>query len=51
MSVLLYPCIYCVAMSMDMFVLCVTCLLFGCACYFVVECDGGVKCGWRYSIG
>ena len=24
--------------------------MFGCVCYFVVECDGGV-CGWRYSIG
>ena len=24
--------------------------MFGCVCYFVVECDG-VVCGWRYSIG
>ena len=21
--------------------------MFGCVCYFVVECDGVVKCGWR----
>ena len=25
--------------------------LFGCVCYFVVECDGFVECGWRCSIG
>ena len=25
--------------------------MFGCVCYFVVESDGVVKCGWRYSIG
>ena len=25
--------------------------MFGCVCYFVVECDGVVKCGWRCSIG
>ena len=24
--------------------------MFGWVCYFVVECDGFVKCGWRYSI-
>ena len=24
--------------------------MFGCVCYFVVECDVGV-CGWRCSIG
>ena len=46
------------------FVLCVACLtvfvnwclvkqfaMFGCVCYFVVECDGVVVCGWRCSIG
>ena len=25
--------------------------MFGCVCYFVVECDGVVTCGWRCSIG
>ena len=25
--------------------------MFGCACYCVVECDGVVECGCRYSIG
>ena len=25
--------------------------VFGCVCYFVVECDGVVVCGWRCSIG
>ena len=44
-------------------VLCLACLtvceLFGeknrnilrCGCYFVVECYGGVECGWRCSVG
>ena len=55
-SVMLYPCILCVAQLMDMFILCVACLmvfvnclvkqfaiyLFGCGCYFVVECYGSV---------
>ena len=56
-SVMLYPCIFCVALSMDLFVLCAACLtvcelfgetirnMFGWVCYFVVECDGVVKCG------
>ena len=43
LSVMLYPCILCVALLMDLFVLCV-CELFGetirnmigCGCYFVV---------------
>ena len=60
---MLYPCMFCVALSMDLFVLCVACLtvcelfgetirnMFGCVCYFVVECDGVVECGWRCSIG
>ena len=51
-SVMLYLCIFCVALSMDLFVLCV-CELFGESirnmfrgvCYFVVECDGVVRCG------
>ena len=25
--------------------------VFGCACYFVVECYGGVECEWRCSVG
>ena len=45
----------CVALSMCLFVLCVACLtvfvnclvktirnVFGCSCYFVVECNGAV---------
>ena len=62
MSVMWYPCMFCVALSMDLFVLCVTCLtvfvnylvnhnMFGCVCYFVVECDVVAVCGWRCSIG
>ena len=57
MSVMLYPCMLCVALLMCMFVLCVACLtvfdsvcellgetirnVFGCSCYFV-ECYGCV---------
>ena len=25
--------------------------MIGCVCYFVIECDGVVVCGWRCSIG
>ena len=46
-SVMLYPCILCVALLMDLFVLCICelfgetiCNMFGCGCYFVVECYG-----------
>ena len=60
-SVMLYPCMVCVALSMDLFVLCFACLtqtycelfhqtirnMFGCVCYFVVDGDGVVVCGWR----
>ena len=57
MSVMLYPCMLCVALSMCLFVLCVACCVFdsvcelfgetirnvfGCSCYFVVECNGSV---------
>ena len=63
-SVMLYPCMFCVALSIDLFVLCVACLtvFVNClvkqfaiclgVCYFVVE-DGDVVvvCGWRCSIG
>ena len=52
-----YPCMLCVALLMCLFVLCVACLtvdsvcelfgetirnVFGCSCYFVVECYGCV---------
>ena len=49
MSVMLYPCMLCVALLMCLFVLCVCDLfgetirnVFGCSCYFVVECYGCV---------
>ena len=58
MSVMLYPCMLCVALLMCLFVLCVACLtvfvnllnytgetirhVFGSSCYFVVECYGCV---------
>ena len=54
MSVMLYPCMLCVALLMCLFVLCVACLtvfvkfgktirnVFGCSYYFVVECYGCV---------
>ena len=46
MSVVLYPCIFCVALLMDVFVLCVACLnVFECGCCFVAECYGCVSCG------
>ena len=56
-SVMLYPCMFCVTLSMDLFVLCVCELwqtirnMCACVCYFVVESDGVVECGWRSSIG
>ena len=60
MNVMLYPCMFCVALSVDLFVLCVVCLTVFVNCLvtqfaiclrvFVVECDGVVKCGWRRSI-
>ena len=61
-SVMLYPCMFCAAMSMDLFVLCVACLTV-CVkclvkqfatclgvCYFAVVGEV-VVCGWRCSIG
>ena len=51
MSVILYPCMFCVALLMDLFVLCLrVCELFGdtirnvfgWCCYFEVECYGSV---------
>ena len=59
-SVMLYPCILCVALLMDLFVLCVACLTVFVNClveYFViffgvvVECYGSVESGWRCSVG
>ena len=53
----------CVALSIDLFVLCVACVtvFVNClvkqfaiclsVCYFVVECDEIVECGWGCSIG
>ena len=53
MSVMLYPCMLCVSLLMCLFVCCVfdsvcemfgetLCNVFGCVCYFVVECYGCV---------
>ena len=60
-SALLYHCIFCVALLMDLFVLRVynACKLFGktirhifgCGCSFVVVCYGGVECVGRCSAG
>ena len=48
-SVILYPCILCVALLVYLFILCVWELfgeiihsMFGCGCYFVAECYGCV---------
>ena len=58
-SIMLYPCIFCIALLMDLFVLCVACLkvfgesilnVFGCGCYFVVECYRSVDCGYKCSV-
>ena len=59
-SVMLYPYMICVALSMDLFVLSVVCLTVFvinlvkqfaiCLGVFVVTCDGVVKCSWRCSI-
>ena len=27
------------------------CNMFGCGCYYVVDCYGSVYCGWRCSVG
>ena len=41
-NVMLYPCMFYVALLMDRFVLCVACFTVfvncGCGCYFFVEC-------------
>ena len=61
---MLYRCMSCVALSMNQLVLYVACLtvfvnylvkqfhnMFGCGCYFVVECYSVVLCGRRYHNG
>ena len=55
-SVMLYPCMLCVDLSMCLFVMCVACFTVFvnclvkqfamCSCYFVVECYGSVYCVW-----
>ena len=61
MSVMLYSCMFPVALSMNLFVLCVACLTVFVNClvkqftiylgvFFVVQCDGVVKCGRRFSM-
>ena len=59
-SIMLYPCIVCVALLIDMFFLCVACLkvslnslveLFAICLGVVVECYGGVEIGWRCPVG
>ena len=58
-SMMLYPCMFCVSLLMDLFVLCV-CESFGetirkiCLDVFAIlllECYGLVKCCWTCSIG
>ena len=53
-SALLYHCIFCVALLMDLFVLRVYSAfrhIFRCGCSFVVVCYGGVECVGRCSAG
>ena len=64
MSVMSYSCMFCVALSMDQFVLCVACLTVFVNCWvkqFAICLDVFVilllnvmelfECGWRCSIG
>ena len=61
MSVMLHPCMFCVALSMDLFVLCVACLTVSVNCLvklfaiclgvFVILLLNVMECGWRCSIG
>ena len=61
LSVMLYPYMFCVALSMDCWFVCVECLTVFVNCLvkqfaiclgvFVIECDGVVVCGWRCSVG
>ena len=43
-------CLFCVLHVCELFVETIR-NMFGCVCYFIVECDGVVVCGWRCSIG
>ena len=57
---MLYPCIFYVALLIDLFALCIACRtvlfgetirnIFGCGCYFVVECYGKVERGRMCSV-
>ena len=52
---MLYLCIFCIALSMDLFVLRV-CQMFGETIRIifgvvVIECYGSGECGWRCSVG
>ena len=63
-SVMLYHCMVCVSLSMDLFVFCVACLsdsvcelfgetirnMCGWGCNFVVECHGVVWCGLIHPV-
>ena len=49
-KVMLYPCIFCIFLLMDLYMLCVECMIFW-GGDFVVECYGGVECVWRCSVG
>ena len=64
MRVMLYPCMFCVSLSMEMFVLCVTCLavLMNCFVKQFAACLGVIvilllnvmelfTVGWRLSVG
>ena len=62
-SVMVYPCMFCVALSMDLFVLCVACLAVFVNCLvkqfaiclgvfaILLLKVGVVVCGWKCSIG
>ena len=43
-------CLFCVLRVCELFGETIR-YMFGCVCYFDVECDGVVNCGWRCSIG
>ena len=63
-SVMLYPCMFCVALSIDLFVLCIACLMLFVDCLvkqfaiclgvfaiLLLKVMGVVVCVWRCSIG
>ena len=43
-KVMLYPCLFCVLRICELFGETIS-NMFGCVCYFVVECDGVAECG------